>query len=158
MFNSEPDSLFSEHHHYMTQAFRLAEEASRNREIPVGAVVVQNGRIIGRGHNQTEMLKDPTAHAEMLAISSACATIDNKYLTGCTLYVTLEPCSMCAGAIILAKIKRVVFGALDEKAGACGTLLHIAGNKLLNHRPEIIQGVMEADSRQLLQDFFKDKR
>ncbi|TVQ65980.1 MAG: nucleoside deaminase [Balneolaceae bacterium] len=142
----------------MTQAFRLAEEASRNREIPVGAVVVQNGRIIGRGHNQTEMLKDPTAHAEMLAISSACATIDNKYLTGCTLYVTLEPCSMCAGAIILAKIKRVVFGALDEKAGACGTLLHIAGNKLLNHRPEIIQGVMEADSRQLLQDFFKDKR
>lgn len=148
----------SEHQIHMTRALQLAEEAMRIQEVPVGAIVVKEGRIIGKGYNQTEMLSDPTAHAEMLAISSACATIENKYLTDCTLYVTLEPCSMCAGAIVLAKLKRVVFGAMDEKAGACGTLLHVAGNKNLNHTPEVIQGVMEADCSELLRQFFKKKR
>lgn len=148
----------SDHQIFMSKALQLAEEAMRVHEVPVGAVVVREGRIIGKGYNQTEMLNDPTAHAEMLAISSACATIENKYLTDCTLYVTLEPCSMCAGAIVLAKLKRVVFGAMDEKAGACGTLLHVAGNKNLNHTPELIQGVMEADCSELLRQFFKKKR
>lgn len=148
----------SDYQIFMARALQLAEEAMRVHEVPVGAVVVREGRIIGKGYNQTEMLNDPTAHAEMLAISSACSTIENKYLTDCTLYVTLEPCSMCAGAIVLARIKRVVFGAMDEKAGACGTLLHVAGNKKLNHSPELIQGVMEADCSELLRQFFKKKR
>lgn len=154
----EPNQPISEHHYFMAEALKLAEEAFRKREVPVGALVVKGTRIIGKGYNQTELLRDPTAHAEMVAISSACATIENKYLTDCTLYVTLEPCSMCAGAIVLAKLSKVVFGAMDEKAGACGTLLQVAGNRKLNHKPEIIQGILEADSRQLLQDFFKERR
>jgi tRNA(adenine34) deaminase len=119
----------------MLQALKLAEIAYNKGEVPVGSVVVHEGRIIGKGYNQVEMLKDPTAHAEMIAISSACATLNNKYLNGCTLYVTLEPCPMCAGALVWSKLKRVVFGALDEKAGACGTKFNIVATQQIAEPP-----------------------
>lgn len=147
-----------EHEFFMMQAFKLAEKALEKDEVPVGAVIVKNGRIIGRGYNQTEMLNDPTAHAEMLAISSACSTVNNKYLKGCTLYVTLEPCPMCAGAIIWSKIDRVVFAAMDSRRGACGSRLDLLKDKSMNHHPEVIHGIMELDSSYLLKMFFKEKR
>ena len=142
----------------MHKAFLLAEQAYEEKEIPVGALIVRNDRIIGKGYNQTERLKDATAHAEMLAISAACSTIESKYLEGCTLYVTLEPCPMCAGALVWSKIDRIVFGATDSKAGACGSIFNIAANKKLNHRIEIIQGIMEEDCEWLLKQFFREKR
>ncbi len=147
-----------EHRRFMLQALLEAEKALRLNEVPVGAVIVHDGLIIGRGYNQVETLNDPTAHAEIIAITSACATLENKYLTGCTLYVTLEPCSMCAGALIWSKMGRLVFGATDEKAGACGSILNIAQNKSLNHHVEIIQGVLELDASELLKQFFKSCR
>lgn len=146
------------HHKYMSQALTLAKTAYKEGEVPVGAIVVKENRIIGKGYNQTEMLNDPTAHAEIIAVSSACATLKNKYLTDCTLYVTLEPCHMCAGALVWAKISQVVFGAMDQKAGACGSLFNIASNKKLNSTAEVIQGIMEDECSKLLKDFFKEKR
>lgn len=158
MFNGNNNRELMLHQNFMIQALKLAEIAYEQDEVPIGAVVVKDGRIIGKGYNQTEMLKDPTAHAEMLAISSACATLNNKYLEGCTLYVTLEPCPMCSGAIVWSKIKRVVFGAMDDKSGSCGSLFNIASNSKLNHRAEIIQGVLELDSQLILKQFFESKR
>lgn len=146
------------HHQYMQKAFMLAEQAYEEKEIPVGAVIVKDGSIVGRGYNQTERLTDPTAHAEILAISAACSTLDNKYLDGCTLYVTLEPCPMCAGALVWSKIDRIVFGASDAKAGACGTVFNLAANNRLNHQIEVIQGIMEADCEWILQEFFRQRR
>ncbi|MEX1011115.1 MAG: tRNA adenosine(34) deaminase TadA [Balneolaceae bacterium] len=146
------------HTAWMLKALRLAEQAAREGEIPVGAIIIRDNQLIGKGYNQTELLNDPTAHAEMLAISAACNTIGEKYLNGCTLYVTLEPCPMCAGAIMWSKIDRIVFGLPDERAGACGTLFNISNNKKLNHRSEVIQGVLEEDCRDLLQIFFKNRR
>lgn len=142
----------------MKEALKLAEQAFLQDEVPVGAVVVHKNRIAGRGFNQVEMLNDPTAHAEILAISSACSTLNQKYLHDCTLYVTLEPCMMCAGAIVWSKLDRVVFGAMDEKAGGCGSVFNISSNKKLNHQAEVIQGVMETDSASLLKRFFQQKR
>ena len=142
----------------MQKAFLLAEQAYEEKEIPVGALIVKDDRIIGKGYNQTERLKDATAHAEMLAISAACSTLESKYLEGCTLYVTLEPCPMCAGALVWSKIDRIVFGATDSKAGACGSIFNIAANRKLNHRIEIIQGIMEEDCEWLLKHFFEEKR
>jgi tRNA(adenine34) deaminase len=158
MFNGNNKEFQNLHQQFMLQALKLAEIAYNKGEVPVGSVVVHEGRIIGKGYNQVEMLKDPTAHAEMIAISSACATLNNKYLNGCTLYVTLEPCPMCAGALVWSKLKRVVFGALDEKAGACGTIFNVATNKSLNHQVEVIQGVLEQDAQFLLKQFFSEKR
>lgn len=155
MFN---ENHTSEHNFFMAKAFKQAELAYEEGEVPVGAVVVHKNRIIGRGYNQTEKLNDPTAHAELVAISSACATIENKYLTDCTLYVTLEPCMMCAGALVWSKISTVVFGAIDENAGGCGSLFNIVQNQNLNHRVEVIQGVMEQDCSFLLKSFFNEKR
>jgi tRNA(adenine34) deaminase len=146
------------HHKYMRRAFALAQEAKAADEIPVGAVVVKEDRIIGRGYNQTELLNDATAHAEMIAISAANATLGNKYLHGCTLYVTLEPCPMCTGALVWSKIDRVVFGAADTQAGACGSIFNLGANTKLNHQIEIIQGIMEEDCEQILKDFFAQKR
>lgn len=142
----------------MQKAFLLAEQAYEEKEIPVGALVVKDDRIIGKGYNQTERLKDATAHAEMLAISAACSTLENKYLAGCTLYVTLEPCPMCAGALVWSKIDRIVFGATDAKAGACGSILNVASNHKLNHQVEIIQGIMEEDCEWILKQFFREQR
>jgi len=149
---------FKIHDINMGHALREAEEAFTIGEIPVGAVVVFEGRIVGRGHNQVEMLKDPTAHAEMIALTAACATLDNKFLEECTLYVTLEPCPMCAGASVWTRIKRIVYGAADPKAGACGSLFNIGSNNKLNHRAEIIQGVREAECEAILKRFFRGKR
>ncbi len=146
------------HHRFMRQALQLAEQAKDEDETPVGAVVVYEDRIIGRGYNQTEMLNDATAHAEMIAVTAACGTLQQKYLKDCTLYVTLEPCPMCAGALVWSKIDRIVFGAADANAGACGSVFNLAANKKLNHRIEIVQGVMENECSQLLKQFFRKKR
>lgn len=142
----------------MRKAFALAEQAYDAGEIPVGAVIVYDNQIIGRGYNQTELLKDATAHAEMIAMSAASATLENKYLQDCTLYVTLEPCPMCAGALVWTKIKRIVFGAADPKSGACGSIFNLAGNNKLNHKIEVIQGVLEQDCEWILKQFFAKKR
>lgn len=142
----------------MRAALREAEEAARRDEVPVGAVVVHNGKIVGRGHNQREMLKDPTAHAEMIAITQAAAALEGWRLEGTTLYVTLEPCLMCAGAIVNARIQRVVFGALDPKAGACGSLYQVGLDTRLNHRFEVVGGVLAEECGALLREFFSRKR
>jgi tRNA(adenine34) deaminase len=142
----------------MRAALREAEEAARRDEVPVGAVVVRGGKIIGRGHNQREMLKDPTAHAEMIAITQAAAALEGWRLEETTLYVTLEPCLMCAGAIVNARIPRVVFGAADPKAGACGSLYQVGLDPRLNHRFETTSGVLAAECAALLQEFFAKKR
>jgi tRNA(adenine34) deaminase len=158
MYNGNQPLTKNLHEKFMFEAFKLAEKAYSEGEIPVGAIVVYQNRIIGKGYNQVELLKDPTAHAEMLAISAACATLQKKYLTGCSLYVTLEPCPMCAGAAVWSKLDRIIFGAMDEKAGGCGTMFNITENSALNHRIEIIQGVMEYDCQYLLKQFFKSRR
>lgn len=150
--------FIQQHQKFMLQAFKLAEEAYDEGEIPVGAVIVKENRIIGKGYNQTEMLKDATAHAEILAISAACSTIESKYLNDCTLYVTLEPCPMCAGALVWSRIDRVVFGAADAKAGACGSVFNLAANDKLNHQIGIIQGIMEQDCEYILTRFFRERR
>ncbi|AEN74395.1 tRNA adenosine(34) deaminase TadA [Rhodothermus marinus] len=150
--------LLEGHRRWMEAALREAEQAFEEGEVPVGAVVVKDDRIVGRGHNRVEQLKDPTAHAEMLAITAACATLDTKYLRGCTLYVTLEPCPMCAGAIVWARLDRVVFGAFDEKAGAASTLYNILQDPRLNHRVEVISGVEAERAAALLQRFFCERR
>ncbi len=150
--------LLEGHRRWMEAALREAEQAFAEGEVPVGAVVVKDNRLVGRGHNRVEQLKDPTAHAEMLAITAACATLGAKYLHGCTLYVTLEPCPMCAGAIVWAKLDRVVFGAFDEKAGAASTRYNILQDPRLNHRVEIISGVEAERAAALLQRFFRERR
>lgn len=155
--NSLSPSL-QQHQQFMRYAFTLAEDAKEAGEIPIGAVVVHKNRIIGRGYNQTEMLNDATAHAEMIAVSAASATLDNKYLQDCTLYVTLEPCPMCAGALVWSKIDRIVFGAADSKSGACGSIFNLAANNKLNHQIEVIQGVLEKDCEWILKQFFSEKR
>lgn len=158
MFNGKLETKVNYHQNFMFEALKLAERAMDEDEVPVGAVIVKNERIIGRGYNQTEKLLDPTAHAEMIAISAAASTLSNKYLKNCTLYVTLEPCAMCAGALVWSKIDRIVFGALDERAGACGTVFNLTNSNKLNHEIEIIHGVLEADCSYLLKEFFRTKR
>ena len=146
------------HSFFMNAALKEAKKCSEYEDVPIGAVVVLNNKIIGRGFNQIEKLNDPTAHAEMLAIKKAIKKIGSKYLNDCTLYVTLEPCSMCAGAIVLARIKTVVFGANDPKAGACGTLYNIIEDRRLNHRCEVVKGVMEEKCSGLLKEYFQKLR
>lgn len=143
---------------WMQKAFREAERAYDADEVPVGAVVVKDNQIIGRGHNMVEQLNDPTAHAEIIAITAACDTLGEKWLTDCTLYVTLEPCPMCAGAIVHARLKRLVFGAFDEKAGATSTLYNIVQDDRLNHQVEIVSGLESDRSGGILRDFFRQKR
>ena len=141
----------------MSKALQQALYAFDADEVPVGAVIVHNNRIIAKAHNQVELLKDPTAHAEMIAITQAASYLGSKWLEKCTLYVTIEPCSMCAGALILSRIERVVFGAKDPKTGAFGSKIDI--NRLrLNHKLKIKKGVLKTDCAQLLSEFFKNKR
>ena len=144
----------TEDERWMESALREAEQAIKRKEVPVGAVVVQNGRVLGRGYNQIESLQDPTAHAEMIAITAAAAQLGNRRFEGCTLYVTLEPCAMCAGAIVLARIPRLVFGASDPKAGACGTLFNLVQDARLNHRAELVSGILEERCNAMLKNFF----
>ncbi|MBM3250597.1 MAG: tRNA adenosine(34) deaminase TadA [Candidatus Omnitrophica bacterium] len=143
---------------YMSEALKEARQAIKEDEVPVGCVVVHKGRVIARGHNQIERLKDPTAHAEMLALTSAANYLGVKWLNGASLYVTIEPCSMCAGALVLARIKRIYYGAKDPKTGACGSVLNIANHKKLNHRIEVKGGILQKECGSLLSEFFRKKR
>jgi len=140
------------------EAIKEAEAASELEDVPVGAVVVHDGRIIGRGHNQREQLRDPTAHAEMIALTAAATALGAWRLVGCTLYVTLEPCVMCAGALVNARIERLVYGADDPKAGACGSVYNIAEENKLNHRVRVDRGILAAECGNLLRHFFADQR
>jgi tRNA(adenine34) deaminase len=144
--------------YFMREALRQATRAFEAEEVPVGAVIVRDGRIIARAYNQVELLKDATAHAEMLAITQAEEVVGDWRLNDCTLYVTKEPCPMCAGAIVHARLKRVVFGASDVKAGAAGSVMNLLQFPSLNHRSEITSGVREAECRALLQSFFAVQR
>ena len=146
------------HDHFMRRAIELGMMAYDQEEVPVGAVVVCEGRIIGEGYNQRETLKDPTAHAEMLAITQAATELASWRLLGCTLYVTLEPCPMCAGAIVQARLPTVVYGTTDPKGGACHTLYSITDDARLNHRCQVLGGVMKEDCMLMLQQFFADQR
>ena len=139
---------------WMQLALREAQKAFDEEEIPVGAIVVHEERIIGRGYNQIERLQDPTAHAEMIAITAATNHLKSRRLSDCTLYVTLEPCPMCAGAVVQARISTLVFGAFDPKTGACGTLFNIVQDRRLNHQPHVISGVCDKESEEILKRFF----
>lgn len=146
------------HGFYMREAIKEAAKALDDKEVPIGAVIVCKNRIIARAYNQRERLNDPTAHAEMIALTQAAAYLENWRLTDTIMYVTIEPCPMCAGALVNARVKRVVYGARDPKAGACGTLYNIIDDKRLNHRVEVISGVMEKDCQLLMKEFFSAKR
>ena len=142
----------------MQHAITLAKQAEGIDEVPIGAVVFQGDEVVGQGYNRKEFDNDPIAHAEMIAIAEAAQTLNRWRLHGCTLVVTLEPCPMCAGALVNARMKRVVFGASDQKAGACRTLYEITDDPRLNHRCEIVSGVLADECARLLQNFFKAKR
>lgn len=142
----------------MRAALREAHASLARDEVPVGCVIVHDGLVIGRGHNQVESLQDATAHAEILAIGAASNALGSWRLHECTLYVTLEPCSMCAGAIVLSRVGRLVYGATDPKAGGCGSVTDVTGERRLNHRVEITRGVLEDECGELLREFFRKKR
>lgn len=143
---------------YMEAALRQAFRAREEEEVPVGAVIVWDNEIIASAYNQRETLQDPTAHAEILAITQASAAVGSWRLSGCTLYVTLEPCAMCAGAIVLSRMDRVVFGADDPKAGACGSVLDVLGCAQLNHQPVVTAGVLGDSCSEILKEFFRERR
>ncbi|MFX3616552.1 MAG: tRNA adenosine(34) deaminase TadA [Sporolactobacillus sp.] len=143
---------------YMGQAIAQAEKAAAIGEVPIGAVIVKDGRVIARDYNRRETLQDPAAHAELLAIRKASAVLGTWRLSGCTLYVTLEPCPMCAGAIVQSRIDRLIFGAPDPKAGCCGTLLNLVQEPRFNHRAEVASGICEVESASLLTTFFRELR
>lgn len=146
------------HEEYMRIALQEARIAASLGETPVGAVIVQDGKVVGKGHNTTETAKDPTCHAEMNAIRDAAKTLGGWRLPRCSMYVTLEPCSMCAGAIVLARIEQLYIGAPDPKSGACGSLRNIANDERLNHRVEVHAGVLQEECSGLLKDFFQQLR
>jgi tRNA(adenine34) deaminase len=143
---------------YMRAALDAAKVAEENGDVPIGAVIVRDGVIIGRAYNQREQLQDPTAHAEIIALTQAAAALENWHLNGCTIYVTLEPCPMCAGALVLSRMDRLVYGCDDPKAGACGTLYNIVEDGRLNHRLEVTAGVLQEECKTQLQDFFQRRR
>lgn len=143
---------------YMQAAVELARKALDSDDVPVGALVVYQGQVIGRGYNQREKLQDPTAHAEMLALTAAAEHIGHWRLEDCTMYVTLEPCPMCAGALVLARISRLVYGASDAKAGACGSVYEITQDSRLNHQVETVAGVMADACATPLSEFFRRRR
>ena len=143
---------------FMKIAIEEAEKAFMLDEVPVGAVIVKNGKIIAKGHNLRETLKSATAHAEIIAINEACAKLNGWRLFGCDIYVTLEPCPMCAGALINARIDRIIYGATDFKRGACGSLYNFVQDPSLNHNPEVIGGICELECKAVLQKFFSLKR
>ena len=143
---------------FIRNALDLAQEAVRRNEVPIGAVVVRGGSIVAGATNRTVRDQDPTAHAELLAIREAASKLDRWRLDDCTLYVTLEPCAMCAGAIVLSRMKRVVFGAWDEKAGMAGSVGDLLRHPRLNHRPEVRAGVLSAECGALLEEFFQSQR
>jgi tRNA(adenine34) deaminase len=143
---------------FMRLALREAERALEHQDVPIGAVVVRDGEIIGVGHNERELRQDPTAHAEILALREAARAVGSWRVLEAVLYVTLEPCAMCAGAIVLARLPRVVYGATDPKAGACGSVLDVLGESRLNHRPEVSGGLLASECGELLSSFFAARR
>ncbi len=142
----------------MGQALQQAHKAFENNEIPIGAIIVKDYQVVGRGYNQSEMLKDPTAHAEILAITAAANTLEDWRLSDCVLYVTKEPCPMCAGAIVMSRLKMVVFGCYDEDKGCCGSLYQLCGDPRLGQKIAVKGGILENESLELIQDFFQTKR
>ena len=146
------------HDYWMKQALIQADKAFKSKEIPVGAVVIKENKVIGRAYNQREQLNDPTAHAEIIAITAAANTLDDWRLNGCTLYVTKEPCSMCAGAIINARLDMIVFGCYDEAEGCCGSLYQLCGDPRFKTKVSVMGGVMENQSLSLLKEFFNSRR
>jgi tRNA(adenine34) deaminase len=152
MFEPLPDEYF------MREALRQARKAFAGDEVPVGAVVVRDGKIIARAHNQVELLKDATAHAEMLSLTGAEAAVGDWRLTDCDVYVTKEPCAMCAGALVHTRVRRVIFGCPDPSAGAAGSMINLLQMPKLNHRCEITFGVLQKECAAILQDFFRKRR
>ncbi len=145
--------------YYMKRAIEKAKEAAQKGEVPIGAILVdEQNRILAEAHNKPIALSDPTAHAEILAIRNAAKLLNNYRLTSTTLYVTIEPCIMCAGALVNARVKRLVYGAPDLKAGACGSLMNLVQDSRLNHRLDVVKGVLENECRALIQDFFSSRR
>jgi len=143
---------------WMREALREARRGYREGEVPVGAIVVQEGKVIARAHNRPVRLSDPSAHAEILALRRAGRKLGNYRLPGCTLYVTIEPCAMCVGAIIQARIQRLVVGAMDPKAGACGSVLAVLNNRKLNHQVVLSSGILQAECAAILREFFRERR
>ena len=150
--NTDPDEM------YMKLAIEQAQIAEENGDVPIGAIIVFENQIIGRACNQREQLSDPTAHAEIIALTQAAAFVESWRLHGCTIYVTLEPCPMCAGALVLARMDRLVYGCDDPKTGACGSLYNIVRDERLNHRLEVTSGVMAGECSAMLQSFFQRRR
>lgn len=158
MLNTAPRSLESMDETFMEEALAEARRAAAEGEVPIGAVVIFAGRVVGRGRNARERLNDPTAHAEMLALQEAARALGRWRLTGATIYVTLEPCPMCAGALVNARVDRLVYAVADPKAGAAGTLFDIPRDTRLNHRLQVVAGVLAEKCSALLTDFFRERR
>jgi tRNA(adenine34) deaminase len=152
------ERFFPRDEYYMRLALREAERAAEHQDVPIGAVAVRGGEVIATGHNERELRQDPTAHAEVLALRDAARSVGGWRLTDSVLYVTLEPCAMCAGAIVLARVPRVVYGAPDPKAGAAGSVLDVLGEPRLNHRPEVSGGLLALECGALLSEFFGSRR
>ncbi|MHC4571221.1 MAG: tRNA adenosine(34) deaminase TadA [Planctomycetota bacterium] len=152
MSNNKEDEQF------MRTAIEAARIAEDNGDIPIGAVIILENKIIAKAYNQREQLADPTAHAEIIALTQAAAALENWHLNGCTMYVTLEPCPMCAGALVLSRMDRLVYGCDDPKSGACGSLYNIVADGRLNHRLEVTSGVLAEQCREQLQNFFQQRR
>jgi tRNA(adenine34) deaminase len=155
---SDPLTDIPPHETFMRRALEEARAALAEDEVPIGAVIVRHAQVIAAAHNQREQLRDPTAHAEMIAITQASSALGDWRLDGCTLYVTLEPCAMCAGAMVLARIPSVVFGASDPKAGAAMTLYRLLDDPRLNHRAQVVSGVLANECGDILTQFFEQKR
>jgi tRNA(adenine34) deaminase len=153
-----PHRFFARDEYFMRLALREAESALPHDDVPVGAVLVHDGEVIGAGHNERELREDPTAHAELIAIREGARHLGSWRLLDTVLYVTLEPCAMCAGAIVLGRVPRVVYGAVDPKAGAAGSVLDILAEPLLNHRPAVAGGLLAEESAELLRAFFRSRR
>jgi tRNA(adenine34) deaminase len=152
------DHFFPRDEYFMRLALREAEQALKHEDVPIGAVAVRAGEVLGAGHNEREVRGDPTAHAELLALREAARAVGGWRLLETVMYVTLEPCAMCAGAIVLARVPRVVFGAWDPKAGAAGSVLDVLGEPRLNHRPEVAGGLLAEECGALLSEFFASRR
>ena len=152
------DHFFPRDEYFMRLALREAEHALEHEDVPIGAVAVRAGEVVGTGHNERELRQDPTAHAELLALREAARAVGSWRVLDTVLYVTLEPCAMCAGAIVLARVPRVVYGAADPKAGAAGSVLDVLGERRLNHRPEVAGGLLAGECGALLSEFFASRR
>jgi tRNA(adenine34) deaminase len=157
MTEVEPSGLHRDER-FMKMALEEADLALAHDDVPIGAVVVRDGEVIGRGHNERELLEDPTAHAEILALRQAAATVGSWRVLDSTLYVTLEPCTMCAGAIVLSRIPRVVYATIDPKAGAAGSIIDVLAHPQLNHRPEVLGGVLADEAAEQIRAFFRARR